>query len=49
MIELFRGLGLFENWAATFTSMNFVSGIPVLFGFVMVSLPKPVEHQQLIC
>ncbi|TAQ84582.1 hypothetical protein B7494_g7099 [Chlorociboria aeruginascens] len=33
--EFFRSLGLFENWAATFTSMNFVSGIPVLFGFVM--------------
>ncbi|KAE9365517.1 amino acid or gaba permease [Stipitochalara longipes BDJ] len=33
--EFFRGLGLFENWAATFTSMNFASGIPVLFGFVM--------------
>ncbi|RDW67018.1 amino acid or gaba permease [Coleophoma crateriformis] len=33
--EFFRSLGLFENWAATFTSMNFVSGIPVLFGWVM--------------
>ncbi|KAH6718405.1 amino acid or gaba permease [Leptodontidium sp. MPI-SDFR-AT-0119] len=33
--EFFRGLGLFENWAATFTSMNFISGIPVLFGWVM--------------
>jgi amino acid transporter len=33
--EFFRHLGLFENWAATFTSMNFVSGIPVLFGWVM--------------
>lgn len=33
--EFFRGLGLFENWAATFTSMNFASGIPVLFGWVM--------------
>ncbi|TVY59361.1 Thiamine transporter thi9 [Lachnellula cervina] len=33
--EFFRSLGLFENWAATFTSMNFASGIPVLFGFVM--------------
>lgn len=30
-----RGLGLFENWAATFTTMNFVSGLPVLFGFAM--------------
>lgn len=30
-----RHLGLFENWAATFTSMNFVSGIPVLFGWAM--------------
>lgn len=26
--EFFRSLGLFENWTATFTSMNFVSGIP---------------------
>ena len=33
--EFLRSLGLFENWAATFTSMNFVSGIPVLFGWVM--------------
>ncbi|KAF4625240.1 hypothetical protein G7Y89_g12929 [Cudoniella acicularis] len=33
--EFFRNLGLFENWAATFTSMNFASGIPVLFGWVM--------------
>ncbi|KAH8660140.1 amino acid or gaba permease [Xylariales sp. PMI_506] len=33
--EFIRSLGLFENWAATFTSMNFVSGIPVLFGWVM--------------
>lgn len=33
--EFKRGLGLFENWAATFTSMNFASGIPVLFGFAM--------------
>ncbi|EFX03654.1 amino acid or gaba permease [Grosmannia clavigera kw1407] len=33
--EFMRHLGLFENWAATFTSMNFVSGIPVLFGWVM--------------
>src|ERR1700761_4131469 len=33
--EFFRSLGFFESWAATFTSMNFVSGIPVLFGFVM--------------
>ncbi|KAH8647445.1 amino acid or gaba permease [Tricladium varicosporioides] len=33
--EFFRSLGLFENWAATFTSMNFASGIPVLFGWVM--------------
>ncbi|OIW22820.1 amino acid or gaba permease [Coniochaeta ligniaria NRRL 30616] len=35
--EFFRHLGLFENWAATFTSMNFISGIPVLFGFIMYS------------
>jgi hypothetical protein len=33
--EFLRSLGFFESWAATFTSMNFVSGIPVLFGFVM--------------
>ncbi|KKY16223.1 putative thiamine transporter thi9 [Phaeomoniella chlamydospora] len=33
--ELVRGLGLFEGWASIFTSMNFVSGIPVLFGWVM--------------
>ncbi|KAK0610177.1 amino acid or gaba permease [Bombardia bombarda] len=33
--EFFRKLGLFENWAATFLSMNFISGIPVLFGFAM--------------
>jgi hypothetical protein len=33
--EFLRSLSLFENWAATFTSMNFISGIPVLFGFVM--------------
>ncbi|KAH8674340.1 amino acid or gaba permease [Xylariales sp. PMI_506] len=33
--EFIRSLGLFENWAATFTSMNFVSGIPMLLGFVM--------------
>ncbi|KAK5175830.1 uncharacterized protein LTR77_000970 [Saxophila tyrrhenica] len=30
-----RSLGLFENWAATYTTMNFVSGMPVLFGFAM--------------
>ena len=23
------------QWAATFTTMNFVSGMPVLFGFAM--------------
>ena len=33
--ELIRSLGFFESWAATFTSMNFISGIPVLFGWVM--------------
>jgi hypothetical protein len=33
--EFLRSLTLFENWAATFTSMNFISGIPVLFGWVM--------------
>jgi len=33
--EFVRCLGLFESWAATFTSMNFISGIPVLFGWVM--------------
>ncbi len=30
-----RGLGMFENWAATFTTMNFVSGMPVLLGFAL--------------
>jgi hypothetical protein len=34
--EFIRSLGFFESWAATFTSMNFASGIPVLFGWVMV-------------
>jgi hypothetical protein len=33
--EFLRSLGFFESWPATFTSMNFASGIPVLFGFVM--------------
>ncbi|KAI1615021.1 amino acid or gaba permease [Exophiala viscosa] len=33
--EFLRSLGFFESWAATFTSMNFISGIPVLFGWVM--------------
>ncbi|OCT50865.1 Thiamine transporter thi9 [Cladophialophora carrionii] len=33
--EFIRCLGFFESWAATFTSMNFISGIPVLFGWVM--------------
>ncbi|KAK4539886.1 hypothetical protein LTR36_010280 [Oleoguttula mirabilis] len=33
--EFYRHLGLFENWAATFSSMNFISGIPVLFGWIM--------------
>jgi hypothetical protein len=33
--EFVRCLGLFESFASTFTSMNFVSGIPVLFGWVM--------------
>ena len=53
MLELNRGLGLFENWAATFSvlkydinpgattdqmqCMNFVSGMPVLFGWVMMT------------
>lgn len=53
MVELNRGLGLFENWAATFAvlehdinpnvttdlmqCMNFVSGMPILFGFVMTT------------
>ena len=32
-----RGLGLFENWAATFTTMNFVSAMPVLFTFAMIT------------
>jgi hypothetical protein len=39
--EFLRSLGFFESWTATFTSMNFVSGIPVLYGFVMyTSGPK---------
>jgi hypothetical protein len=29
-----RGLGLFENWAAT---MNFVSGMPILLGFALAT------------
>lgn len=33
--EFLRTLGLFESWAATFSTMNFVSGIPGLFGWVM--------------
>lgn len=33
--EFLRCMGFFESWSATFTSMNFVSGIPVLFGWVM--------------
>ena len=31
-----RSLGMLENWASTFTTMNFVNGIPVLFGYAMV-------------
>lgn len=30
-----RAFGLFESWAATFSTMNFISGIPVLFGWIM--------------
>ena len=33
--EFHRFFGFFESWAATFSTMNFVSGIPVLFGWVM--------------
>ena len=33
--EFLRSLGFFESWAAVLTSMNFVSGIPVLFYFVL--------------
>ena len=33
--EFIRSLGFFESWASVLTSMNFVSGIPVLFGWVM--------------
>ncbi|KAL1880073.1 hypothetical protein Daus18300_001436 [Diaporthe australafricana] len=33
--EFFRHLGLFESWSATYITMNFVSGLPVLFGFAM--------------
>lgn len=36
-LEFFRHLGLFENWAATYIAMNFVSGMPVLFGFAMTT------------
>lgn len=32
---LHRGLGLIENFIATFVTMNFVSGLAVLFGFAM--------------
>jgi len=32
---LHRGLGLLENFIATFVTMNFVSGLPVLFSFAM--------------
>lgn len=35
LAEFFRHLGLFESWAATYITMNFVSGLPVLFGFAM--------------
>src|SRR5436190_24278432 len=34
---LMRGLGLFENWAATFTTMNFVSGMPKLLDFALAT------------
>lgn len=37
-----RSLGILENWAATFTTMNFVSGMPQLFGFVMVRVLLPI-------
>ncbi|KAK5055977.1 hypothetical protein LTR84_012527 [Exophiala bonariae] len=30
-----RSFGMFESWSATFSSMNFISGIPVLFGWIM--------------
>lgn len=33
--EFIRHLGIFESWAATFSSMNFISGIPGLFGWIM--------------
>jgi hypothetical protein len=32
-----RGLGLFENLAATFTTMNYVSAMPSLFVFAMIT------------
>lgn len=35
LTEFFRHLGLFESWAATYITVNFVSGIPILFGFAM--------------
>ncbi|EMC98546.1 hypothetical protein BAUCODRAFT_147061 [Baudoinia panamericana UAMH 10762] len=33
--EFRRHLGMFESWAATFQSMNTITGIPVLFGWIM--------------
>ena len=43
---LVSGLGLFENWVATFTTMNFVSGMPILLGFALATGPQvtfPIE------
>ena len=34
------GLGLFENWVETFTTMNFVSGMPILLGFALATGPQ---------
>ncbi|GAB7331935.1 hypothetical protein MBLNU13_g03857t2 [Cladosporium sp. NU13] len=36
-IVLMRSFGLFENWAVSFTTMNFVSGMPVLFDFAPIT------------
>lgn len=48
--EFFRSLGFFESWAATFTSMNFVSGIPVLFRYVFSrSFPHILKTRTLMC
>jgi hypothetical protein len=35
------------QWAATFTTMNFVSGMPVLFGFAMYVCPAKLNGRTL--